>query len=59
MKCKSILLHYLATFCSNNAVSAYLVKNDVLSMLGRQLKEVTHSEVKLFILIHHGGGGGG
>ena len=39
------LLHYMASFCSDKAVAAYLVRSDVLSMLARQLKEVSHTEV--------------
>ena len=39
------LLHYMASFCSDKAVAAYLVKNEVISMLARQLKETTHTEV--------------
>ena len=39
------LLHYMASFCSDKGVSGYLVKNEVLSMLARQLKEITHTEV--------------
>ena len=39
------LLHYMAAFCSNSAVATYLVKNEVLAMLAKQLKEVAHTEV--------------
>lgn len=40
------LLHYMATFCSNSAVATFLVKNEVLTMLAKQLKEVAHTEVR-------------
>ncbi|XP_053386677.1 serine/threonine-protein kinase ULK4-like isoform X1 [Mercenaria mercenaria] len=43
------LYHYLVALCSNTGVSTYLMKNNAVNVLTRQLKEVTHAEVRVKI----------
>ncbi|XP_052237565.1 serine/threonine-protein kinase ULK4-like isoform X3 [Dreissena polymorpha] len=38
--------HYMTVLCQNRAASTYLMNNGALVMLTKQLKEVTHAEVR-------------
>ncbi|KAK3602625.1 hypothetical protein CHS0354_034209 [Potamilus streckersoni] len=40
------LLHYIVTISTSSLVSTHLVKNNVLIVLAKQLKDVTHVEVR-------------
>jgi len=39
------IYHYMSTLCGNKGVSTYLVKSGVLSILAKQLKDMSHVEV--------------